>query len=394
MSLDESARSTAEQSTAARPRSVRTPLFARTWRSALGAAALGLALLATGCAPVDDETSNAEAGASAETSIPWSDERRAATTAEPSPEKSEETDSDDEQPDAATGSALAMLYELEIKGRAPKTGYDRDDFGWRDEVDRNGCDTRNDVLRRDLSNITLRTGGCVVLGGTLTSDYSGETFDFVRGDGNNIDIDHVVALSNAWQTGAQSLSPDELVEFGNDPLNLLAVESSLNQQKGDGDAATWLPPNTSYRCEYVARQITVKHAYDLWVVPPEFDAMERLLLDCDEDAAEDDPWPATGDGDVSETVDDEAPRGPGSEGGPSGSGSAGSGSGGSESGRSGAGQSGAGSDSGSSSGPGTGAGGAFKNCTQARDLGGAPVYEGQPGYGPHLDRDGDGVGCE
>ena len=362
------------------------------WRArgaAVGSALAVLAALAlTGCEEsgtvLADEQ---EVAATAEATT-------ASATAEPSPTpeatETAEPSRDREAEDAESGSALLMLHELEVKGRAPKTGYDRDLFGWRDDTDRNGCDTRNDVLRRDLTDLTLKTGGCVVLGGTLTSDFTGDTFDFIRGDGNNIDIDHIVSLSNAWQTGAQQLTDAERVELGNDPVNLLAVESSVNRSKGDGDAATWLPPNKGYRCEYVARQIQVKHDYDLWVTPPEFDAMERLLLDCDEDAFGSDDWPGRGGGDVSETVS-------GSSGGSSGSSGGSSGSGGASSGGSGSGSSGSGGSTGSSSGGGSSAGSGsvyFENCTAARDAGAAPVYVGDPGYASHLDRDGDGVGCE
>ena len=208
------------------------------------------------------------------------------------------------------GTASAMLDELTVKGRAPKTGYDGDLFKWRSDTDHNGCDTRNDVLRRDLTNITLKAGtrGCIVLAGTLADPYAGETYDFDR-SANAVDIDHVVARSNAWQTGAFKFDEETLKEFGNDPLNLLAVSSSLNRQKGDGDAATWLPPNKSYRCEYVARQIAVKHKYDLWVVPPEKVAMERVLDKCEDQPAfaEDVDWPAPGDGDNVTTKEETRP---------------------------------------------------------------------------------------
>ena len=145
-----------------------------------------------------------------------------ATTPAPTPE-----------PVAAEGTALAQLAGLDEKGRAPKTDYDRELFGWRDDMDRNGCDTRNDILRRDLTAITLKggTNGCVVQRGTLDSPYSGDTVDFDR-ENSTIDIDHVVALSDAWQTGAASWDEQTRREFANDPLNLLAVESSLNRQKG------------------------------------------------------------------------------------------------------------------------------------------------------------------
>jgi len=114
--------------------------------------------------------------------------------------------------------------------------------------------------------------------------YSGEKINFLRGEATSahVQIDHVVALSNAWQTGAFQLSEKVRTNFANDPLNLLAVKGSLNSQKGDGDAATWLPPNKSYRCEYVARQISVKKKYSLWVTSPEKEAMVRILAKCPE----------------------------------------------------------------------------------------------------------------
>ncbi|WP_349826759.1 HNH endonuclease family protein [Brevibacterium litoralis] len=113
-------------------------------------------------------------------------------------------------------------------------------------------------------------------------------------------------MSNAWQTGAQALAEEERVAFANDPLNLLAVDGPANQQKGAGDAATWLPANRAFRCEYVARQVAVKHAYDLWVTPPEHAAIERILTDCPATGPEDggtvaaDPWPDTGEGDLAD----------------------------------------------------------------------------------------------
>ena len=183
------------------------------------------------------------------------------------------------------GLATAVLETLAVKGRAPKTGYTRAQFGpaWAD-VDRNGCDTRNDILKRDLTSITYRakTRNCVVETGTLVDRYSGETINFVKGNISSMEvqIDHVVALSNAWQTGAFKLSTDERRALSNDPLNLFAVKGRLNSQKGDGDAATWLPPMKSFRCAYVAQQIAVKAKYSLWVVAPEKAAMVSILAKC------------------------------------------------------------------------------------------------------------------
>lgn len=185
---------------------------------------------------------------------------------------------------------LAKLDTLAIKGRAPKTGYDRDLFGerWTDDVSveygRNGCDTRNDILRRDLVDVVSKSGsnGCAVLSGVLNDPYTGTVVEFLRGPGTSaeVQIDHVVALSDAWQKGAQQW--DELTRrnFGNDPLNLQTTIGWVNQEKGDGDAATWLPPNVSYRCAYVTRIVDIKAAYGLWVTPAEHDAIARVLSGC------------------------------------------------------------------------------------------------------------------
>ena len=183
------------------------------------------------------------------------------------------------------GLATAVLETLAVKGRAPKTGYSRDQFGqaWAD-IDRNGCDTRNDILKRDLTDVVYKPGtrNCVVASGTLVDRYSGEVINFVRGNVSSMEvqIDHVVALSNAWQTGAFKLTADQRKALANDPLNLFAVKGRLNSQKGDGDAATWLPPLKSFRCAYVAQQIAVKAKYSLWVVAPEKAAMVAILAKC------------------------------------------------------------------------------------------------------------------
>ena len=189
----------------------------------------------------------------------------------------------------SVASGLSIIEAQVTKGRAAKTGYTRAQFGqtWAD-VDRNGCDTRNDILKRDLTAEVFKekTRECVVLSGTLIDPFSGETINFVRGNTSSMEvqIDHVVALSNAWQTGAFKLSIKERTAFANDPMNLLAVKGRLNSQKGDGDAATWLPPLKSYRCDYVSRQIAVKIKYKLWFTAPEKEAMVRILKSCPEKA--------------------------------------------------------------------------------------------------------------
>jgi len=182
---------------------------------------------------------------------------------------------------AAPIDALVALNNLEVKGRAPKTGYARSQFPHWSDPDRNGCDARNDTLKRDLTNITYKAGTreCKVIAGQLLDPFSGKVITF-SATKVVIDIDHVVALSNAWQTGAAYFDKSKRSQIANDPLNLLAVDSKLNRQKGDGDAATWLPPSKAFRCEYVARQVAVKAKYGLWVTKPEKVAINKILSTC------------------------------------------------------------------------------------------------------------------
>lgn len=190
---------------------------------------------------------------------------------------------------ASARQTLAVLADLPVKGRAPKTGYSRAQFGeaWTDDVSvpggHNGCDTRNDILKRDLQTVSFRAhSDCVVGSGILHDVYTGKTIEFHRGAGSSaaVQIDHLVALSDAWQTGAQQLSRQDRTRLANDPLNLQAVDGPTNQAKGDGDAATWLPPNKIYRCTYVTRQVEVKARYHLWVTPAERDAIAHVLASC------------------------------------------------------------------------------------------------------------------
>jgi hypothetical protein len=273
-------------------------------------------------------------------------------TAEPAPTRDSTPDSTAEATATTDTAALSVLETLPVKGRAPQTGYDREEsFGsaWQD-VDQNGCDTRNDILARDLSALVV-DGGCEVQGGTLLGPYTGQTITFVRGQATSslVQIDHLVALSNAWQTGAQQLSQEQRVALANDPLNLLAVDGVTNSRKGDGDTATWLPPLKTFRCAYVARQVSVKATYALWVTAAEHDAMTRILSNCPNELATTtttttttDAGVAPGAAPIAETPNDVY----------------------------------------------------FQNCTAARESGAAPVHVGDPGYGGHLDRDGDGDGCE
>ena len=188
-------------------------------------------------------------------------------------------------PDTATAqdasTAISVLNKLAVKGRAAKTGYTREQFPHWSDLNRNGCDTRNEILERDLTTVIFKVGtkDCKVITGSLLDPYSGKVISF-SSTKSTVDIDHVVALSNAWQTGAAYFDKTKREAIANDPLNLLAVDYSLNRQKGDGDAATWLPPLKSYRCDYVARQVAVKAKYALWVTAPEKDAIVKILEKC------------------------------------------------------------------------------------------------------------------
>ncbi|WP_455120450.1 HNH endonuclease family protein [Rothia dentocariosa] len=181
--------------------------------------------------------------------------------------------------------AKKELAALPVKERASKAGYTREQFGaaW-DDVDHNGCNTRDDILRRDLTNIRFKAGtrACTVQTGTLDDPYTGRTIEFKRGKKSSsaVQIDHVVALSNAWQTGAQDIGEEKRRELANDPENLVAADGPANMQKSDADASDWLPGNTAYRCTYVARQVHVKAKYQLWVTADEKRVMENVLNSC------------------------------------------------------------------------------------------------------------------
>ncbi|TSB17556.1 HNH endonuclease family protein [Streptomyces benahoarensis] len=188
---------------------------------------------------------------------------------------------DDATASGAPGGALAALTGLPVKKRASQDGYARDRFGsaWAD-TDGNGCGTRDDILQRDLRDTSHRGGSCAVVSGTLTHDpYTGGTIRYRRGS-SKVDIDHVVALSDAWQKGAARWAPRKRIALANDPLNLIAVEASANRSKSDGDAAAWLPENQGYRCTYVARQVAVKKKYGMWVTRDEKAAMTKVLNGC------------------------------------------------------------------------------------------------------------------
>ncbi len=184
--------------------------------------------------------------------------------------------------------AAEVLEKLEIKGRAPKTGYDRDEQFYKSWPTIDGCSLRQRIIKREFGDSAkLDSDNCMVLAGEFDEPYTGQHLIFHEKAeiSKGIQIDHVVALSDAWQKGAQQLTSDERYNLATDPLNLLAVESGANQQKSDGDAATWLPKNKSFRCQYVARQVSVKYKYSLWVTQAEHDAIMRVLETCPNEKA-------------------------------------------------------------------------------------------------------------
>ena len=315
-------------------------------------------------------------------------------TPSPSPTRESATPSQSPSPSStkidtgttAQGDAAKTLASLPVKGRAPKTGYSREQFGqaWAD-VDHNGCDTRNDILKRDMTDETFKpnTGDCKVTHGTLADPYTATEISYTAGQDTSsaVQIDHVVALSNAWQTGAQQLDADTREHLANDPLNLLAVDGPANQQKSDADAATWLPGNKGYRCHYVARQIAVKATYHLWVTQPERDAMTGILQGCPGE-----PLPGR---DAGPTVDvaptpapaptTQAPAAPTQAAAPPAAPAP---------------EQPQAPEAPAEPAPPQEGNVYYPTCAAARAAGAAPIHQGQPGYSRKLDRDGDGVACE
>lgn len=200
-------------------------------------------------------------------------------TTEPVPITTPEVVAPSRAPTLVPSDALAVAQTLQERGRSADTNYSREAFGsaWKD-VDRNGCDTRNDILQRDFTTVVFKAGtsDCKVIGGTWTDPYSNESYTFAEAP-SGAQIDHVVALKNAWQMGADLWGDQMRVEFANDPLNLRVTIASLNQQKSDSNAASWLPPYKPGRCAFIATQVAVKAKYQLYVTQAEKDVFITIL---------------------------------------------------------------------------------------------------------------------
>jgi len=337
-----------------------------------------LLLLGLAACGGQENLSTADAPPAAAASTPITSQEPAETQ-EPSPEQVPTTAPEADpttqapEPEVAARTALAQLETIPVKGRAPKTGYDRGQFGngWKDP-DRNGCDARNDMLNRDLTNKAHKPGthGCVVTSGVLADPFTATTIHFIRGNATStaVQIDHVVALSDAWQKGAQQLTAPQREAFANDPLNLLATDGPTNGAKGDSDAATWLPPNKSFRCEYVALQTAVKAKYNLWMTKAEREAIRTILTSsCPNQPIPEDTGgvsvpvaarpapaaePAPPPGEAPAPKQAPAPV------------------------------------------PAQKSNVFYQNCSAVRAAGAAPIRVGDPGWDTKFDRDGDGIGCE
>jgi hypothetical protein len=256
------------------------------------------------------------------------------------------------------GDAAAVLAGLPVAPLNSAVPYERtQDFGpaWAD-VDHNGCDTRNDILHRDLTGVEVRPGthDCVVVAGTLQDLYTGTSMPFLKAQASRVQIDHIVPLHAAWMLGAYSWPYAQRLAFANDPSNLLAVDGHNNEAKGDSLADTWVPPNQAEWCDYARRTVTVHAAYHLPVTSAEKAALARLLGTCAAAAPVPLPAPSPAPGGATAPAPAPAPTAA-----PSGGGSV-----------------------------------YYANCAAVRAAGKAPLYRGDPGYRAGLDRDDDGVACE
>lgn len=192
----------------------------------------------------------------------------------------------------SSASLDALFGSVNVVAKLPNVpGYDRECgkgdgcvFGasWTDKyvgaMARNGCDTRNDVLKANLSNPVFKpgTGDCKVVGGTLFDSYTGKQINFSTANPSGIQIDHVFALSRAWDAGASTWTVEQRVNFANDTeVNLIAVEGKTNQSKSDQGLDTWLPPNSAYHCEYSKRYLTVAAKYGLSVTTGDLNAARK-----------------------------------------------------------------------------------------------------------------------
>jgi hypothetical protein len=191
-------------------------------------------------------------------------------------------------PSAAPGApspseAGAMLREIAVAPAGSMAGYSREEFplwaedgtefGW-DEPD-GSCDVRDDALVRDGRGVEVDED-CSITAGKWLDPYTGATLE----DSEDVDIDHIVPLANAWRSGASAWDENRRETYANDPGVLLSVDDAANQTKGDKSPEAWLPPNADYRCEYARRWISIKHHWNLTVTSQEKATLQELLQGC------------------------------------------------------------------------------------------------------------------
>lgn len=330
---------------------------------------LSMALLfsATACAPKANNTPPVPSPVS---SSKASETPSATATASASNKPSEPAIASGEPNPSTPGTALAALNALTVKDFSSTGDYKRTAFGdaWAD-VDNNGCDTRNDILARDIKGASIDSK-CLVQSGNFDDPYTGKViaFDRSKGGGGGVDIDHIIPLSLAWKTGASEWDASKRLSFANDPLNLLASDSGENRKKGDKDASQYLPPNKAFQCQYVARQVTVRAKYGTWVTPAEKDAIYAVLQTCPSeplasekglsipksDVTSEGPTPATHASTPAAPAKDMTPQAPAA----------------------------GGNDP------------QFSSCTKAKAAGYGPYTKADPEYAWYRDGDGDGTVCE
>jgi Protein of unknown function (DUF1524) len=187
--------------------------------------------------------------------------------------------STNERGDPGVADAREELADLRVSAPGGDAGYARDRFGqrWAD-TDHNGCDTRNDILGRDLDDVTKR-GRCVVVGGRLDDPYTGRNMTFIKAEAAQVQIDHIYPLALSWRMGAADWSEDRRTDFANDRDNLLAVWGRPNGQKGDSGPAEWRP-RRAYQCTYAIKFVDVAAEYDLSITGADHDALEVMLDRC------------------------------------------------------------------------------------------------------------------
>ncbi|QRD90039.1 secreted protein [Aspergillus flavus] len=176
----------------------------------------------------------------------------------------------------ATTTAENELAGLTVAAQGSQDGYDRDLFPhWISQGD--SCDTREVVLARDGEDVE-KNDSCSPTSGTWYSPYDGKTWT----DKSDLDIDHVVPLSNAWKSGASDWTTDQRQAFANDLENpqLLAVTNSVNREKSDDGPEDWKPPLTSYYCTYAKMWVKVKSVYNLTITQDEKSALVDMLDSC------------------------------------------------------------------------------------------------------------------